>query len=240
VALLPARADGVLCNGIIHNKTFFNWTDGFAQDVQGVRAPIEVRKDGSLCDPSVHADSQDFTWIMVHEVLSSTNLVQIGYDRYWRGTPPTSTICKFWAKQGGIPQFYECGNLSDYWYTWFTIHPTSDGTDYVIADCGNTGDYSSCTARNATQPIYNNPVGVVASEQYYGCGLHIFGSSDHQQHVGVSTSHVQGEGTGLNWMARTWNNQPDDNCGTEVNFDYNHHQDNGGEVMYFYDDRNTD
>jgi hypothetical protein len=80
---------------------------------------------------------------------------------------------------------------------------TSDGTDYVIAECGTTGDYSSCSAGKATQPLYNNPVGVVASEQYYGCGLHIFGASDNQENVGISGSYVQGEGTGLNWVARS-------------------------------------
>jgi hypothetical protein len=123
---------------------------------------------------------------------------------------------------------------------WFTIHPSSDGTDYVIADCGNGGDYSGCTTYSSNQPIYNNPVGVVASEQYYGCGLHIFGASDHQQHVGVSGSCVQGEGTGLNWSARMWDNM-DDDCGNGFHgADYHHHQDNGGQIMYFYDDRNTD
>jgi hypothetical protein len=63
---------------------------------------------------------------------------------------------------------------------------------------------------------------------------------DHQQHVGVSGSYVQGEGTGLNWSARTWDNM-DDDCGNGFHgADYHHHQDNGGQIMYFYDDRNTD
>ena len=109
-----------------------------------------------------------------------------------------------------------------------------------MADCGIGGDYSGCTTYSNDQPIYNNPVGVVASEQYYGCGLHIFGASDHQQHVGTSSSYVQGEGTGLMWSARQWTNQ-NDICGDGSNGNYyNHHQDNGGQIMYFYDDRNTD
>ena len=51
---------------------------------------------------------------------------------------------------------------------------------------------------------------------------------------------MQGEGTGLNWSARTWTNQPD-LCGngTAGGGDYHHHQDNNGQIMYFYDDRNT-
>ena len=37
-----------------------------------------------------------------------------------------------------------------------------------------------------------------------------------------------------------WGNQPDD-CGNGTyGTDYHHHQDNGGQIMYFYDDRNTD
>jgi len=55
-----------------------------------------------------------------------------------------------------------------------------------------------------------------------------------------SSSYVQGEGTGLNWSARQWTNQ-NDICGDGSNGNYyNHHQDNGGQIMYFYDLRNTD
>jgi len=40
--------------------------------------------------------------------------------------------------------------------------------------------------------------------------------------------------------AQTWDNIADE-CGAGTyGTDYHHHQDNGGQIMYFYDDRNTD
>jgi len=227
----------VTCDNVHHNFTWFQWTDGASQDVQGVRAPIETRKDGSLCDPSVNPGTNDSSWIMIQQFNSADNVVQIGYYRYWKNG--TSTLCKFWAKHGGVAQPYDCGNLSDNFFTWFTIHPTSDGAHYVIADCGNGGDYIGCTTESSNQAVYSNPVGDVAQEEWWGCGLHIFGASTNKQQVGASGSFVQGEGTGLNWSARTWNSQPD-NCGNGTwGTAYNHTQDNNGQIMYFWDDRNN-
>ena len=236
---LPALADGVTCNDIHHNWTGFYWTDGSYFDVQGVRAPISVRKDGSLCNPTGHPNSSDSTWIAVVDGNNGSNIVQIGYLRYWKSG--VSTICKFWATQGGAPQTYQCGGYTDDELNWFTIHPWNDGTQYIIADCGGSGGYADadCNAESSGQSVYSNPVGEIYQEEYYGCGLHIFGSSGDPEHAGVSYSYVQGEGTGLNWSARTWT-VDGDNCGNGAwGSDYNHTQSGSGQIMNWWDDRNS-
>lgn len=70
--------------------------------------------------------------------------------------------------------------------------PWNNGTQYIIADCNNGGNYSNCTVESSDQGVYSNPVGDVAAEEWYGCGLHIFGASNNQQQVGVSGSFVPG------------------------------------------------
>jgi hypothetical protein len=87
--------------------------------------------------------------------------------------------------------------------------------------------------------VFAQTYAVVSAEEYAACGTRIFGSSGDQQTVGTSGDHVQGEGTGLNGSAHV---RPGvDPCDSDppINKYYNFHQDNGGEIMHFYDTRNT-
>ena len=75
-----------------------------------------------------------------------------------------------------------------------------------------------------------------------GCNIHIMGSSGDQQNVGDSNYHVQGLDAAGQWSARQWDNQGVQNingqstCGTTY---YQLSEQNSGEIMKFYDTRNS-
>jgi len=59
-----------------------------------------------------------------------------------------------------------------------------------------------------------------------------------QQTVGNSSDHGQGESSGNDWMARAFG-RASDSSDPLTDRPYNYHQDNGGEIMHFYDTRNS-
>jgi len=77
---------------------------------------------------------------------------------------------------------------------------------------------------------------------FVACGVHIFGHSSDQHTVGWAPSSdvVQGRGASGTWMARTLTRASQgSNCDTNNGGPYNYHEDNGGEIMHYYDMRNS-
>jgi hypothetical protein len=233
---IPA-AWAVTCDNIVHAFQAYNWTHTNSSgndDVDGVRAPIEFRDDGALCDYSAHPDSADWITIAV-EARYSSGIVQMGFVSYWLGGG-NKEFCSVWAIGTGQPHFYDCYNYFNDTNVYFTIHPTSDGTHYVLADCGTSGGYqvADCTVKDNSQTVWAHPEGAAFAEAYYGCGLHIFGNSSDQQNVGTSNSHIQGLDDSGTWKARSWGANNND-CSSN----YIKSEQNGGETMKFYDTRNA-
>jgi len=200
--------------------------------VDGVRAPIENRTDGALCDSSQFGgNSDDVTWIgIVCPNVGCTNIVQIGIRRLWDGS--TRRECIFW-ENSTTQGVFNCNNLSDDTDYYFKIHVFNG--KYVISSCGTSGSYdpSVCAVKDDTQGVFGNPAGQIEAEVHWSCDLHIFGNSTDKQNVGIPTSFIQGLNDSGNWPARTWNSQGSQ-CSHYIQSEHNQ-----GETIQFYDTRNT-
>lgn len=244
-AAAPALA--VPCTGASVGQQAFFWPDGNLYDVKGIRAPITIRKDGALCNNSSYPAAFDRTRISLDDFQSSgcsgageDCIVTIGQYRYY-DEGGNNRDCLMWAKKGGTPVPFDCGNLGDHSRQYFTIHPWNNGTQYIIAWCHTYGDYTDahCDTEDSSQAVYAQTQAGVVAEERVECGTHIFGSSGDQQTVGNSSDHVQAEGTGLDWKARMFTKVLDVSCSSDTGGPYHYHQDNGGEIMHFYDSRNA-
>lgn len=246
VVSAAAPALSVTCSGASQGNQYFFWPDGNLNDVQGIRAPIKIRKDGALCDDSSYPAAFDETLIGMQDSQSSACsgandncVVVIGEYSYYLNA--THQACLVYAEKGGTPVPFDCGNLGDDSQQYFTIHPWNNGSQYIIAWCHTYGDYTAahCDVQSSDQAVYAKTEADIGAVERVECGTHIFGVSGDQQTVGNSSDFVQGEGTGLNWSARTFSKVLDVSCGSDTGGPYNYHQDNGGAIMHFYDQRNT-
>lgn len=240
----PALA--VACNGSKNQDLqAFRWQDPNGAngpgDVKGIRAPIKIRKDGALCDDGILTHDLDTTWIAVEQTYPGAGIAQIGqYSWYDNGT---HRDCLVWAiGTGGNPTPFDCGNLGDGSLQYFKIHPNGTHDKFVIEWCHSYGDYSDahCDVQDNSQTIWASTEAAVSAEELLACGTHIFGIVSDQQTVGTAGNHVEAEASGLTFSDRTFTKLTDKyNCDTDNGGSYNYHQDNGGEIMHWYDIRNT-
>jgi hypothetical protein len=241
-----AWAQGIMCGSNNIRLVSFQWNGRDSsgnRDVLGVRAPIENRTDGALCDISqFNQASADFTWIAVIGVGGGpTAVVQIGIVRLYMGGARHE--CGFWELDGNgnTAGTFQCDHLTNDTDYYFKIHTFMNGTKYVLSYCGTSGSYdpANCTVENDTHGVFNEPAGQISAESHWSCDLHIFGNSTDQQNVGIPSSNIQGleplPGSSTpQWTTRTWSDLGSD-C---PNF-YQHSQLNQGETMKFYDTRNS-
>lgn len=216
----PALA--VSCSGG-YSAPFWSWTRS-DEAVYGVRAPVELRRDGSLCGTN---SDKPFAaaWIAIQN-QAATSIAQIGFIHHYNSSNE-NRWCRFWAIDGGIPNFYDC-STSNGTYVYFRIKQLS--TYYNIEDCGTAGGYSNCTLKNDSQHAYTQPEGVVAAETDYSCVIRIMGSASAPVHYGSSANPV--EGYVSSWGTRTWSRQTEGDCTS----DYEGKQVTGG--MVTWDSRN--
>jgi hypothetical protein len=215
----------------------FNWNHRNSsgnRDVRGVRAPIENRTDGALCDFSSYSLSDDTTWIGIFGVGGApSDIVQIGIRRLWDSGGGRHE-CMWWQVRGGTNNIFNCDTLTNDTDYYFMIHDWNNDTQYVIDSCGTSGSYDNCAVKNSTAAVFNFPASQINAEAHWSCGLHIFGNSTDQQNVGISTSFVQGLADDNQWKARTW-----DQLSSDCTQYYVNDQQNQGETMKYYDTRNT-
>jgi hypothetical protein len=176
---------------------FQDWTRSL-NDVQGIRAPIDLRTNGVVCSPNGTSSS----WIGIQD---GSHLTQIGFLHYYDTNLQTGVFCKFWENLPNPPQLYSCGISNNDTYTYYKIQEYNDGSTvaYAIDDCGSSGGYSSCTQKNGTEGAYANPFGVVAAEIHGACGSYVMGSSADPERVGTDSFPLEGD-VPNGWAERTW------------------------------------
>jgi hypothetical protein len=119
----------------------------------GVRAPIENRLDGLVCQSSLNLPTA--SWIGV-EGGGVNEFAQIGFAHHWSSMDSRGYYCRFWAFDTGSPHYYGCDAQIEGQYVYYKILVVGPGPVYhfEIYDCGTSGSYSaaSCgTSKNSTE-----------------------------------------------------------------------------------------
>lgn len=194
-----------------HDFVSESWSNGgtFA-NIDGVRAPIKKRTDGTVCSGGTET-SFSASWIAI-QTSNGTAITQIGFIH--QAISGGSEFCRFWAIGSGAVHDYACGTSGNDVYEYFQIQnyvdPATHAHYYDIEDCGTSG-YGSCTSEDATAPTYSNPWGVVAAENDYGkgCLTNLMGYSADPQNVGTSANPLQWQNSvGGTWATKTMSSSP--------------------------------
>jgi hypothetical protein len=190
-----------------YNFVGWTWTPA-GNDVEGVRAPILIRLDGSLCANTTHTAFAT-AWIAIQD-QNSQGITQIGYDRHFNSDGSTSH-CRFWAIGTGAPHYYDCDD-SNGTFVYFRIVQYLIGANpfYMVEDCGTAsgGFNNNCTTENATQAAYAAPQGAVFSETDYGdslsgCPTQMLGDNTNPVLYGNSSWDLNGKNSS-GWATRGW------------------------------------
>lgn len=226
----------------------YTWLRNPQYDVRGVRAPLQVRIDGGLCDmPGGGKNPFNYAWIAIQcDIGFCQDISQIGI-RHDFGSGGAHW-CRSYGIGTGQLADYNCGQDADDANVWFQIVRYFNGTNYrySIMDCGKSGGYgSNCVSKNDEDIAYTHPLGAVLSEVNYGaqnnganCIIHIMGSTGDKQNVGTSNYPLEGStDDGSNWSTRSWNfgwDHNDSSCATN----YGHNNGSAGNIT-FWDTRNS-
>lgn len=177
---------------------------------RGVRAPVQLRKTGTVCTVSGSQEQdQDSDWIAI-EPGNAQKIVQAGFVHLHNYSLGVNQYCRFWANGGGAVHAYKCGSDSGGKYVYFVVRLVNAyyGYYYKILDCGTSG-YGSCTTKNASQPSFSSPWGLVSAETSYGgtaCTDRIMGSPSLPANIGTSAHAIQWQTkVGGSWGTKSLN-----------------------------------
>jgi hypothetical protein len=179
----------------------WGWTPS-NQDVEGVRAPINMRTDGLLCS-NIHQDPFAANWIAIVQ-QNGSGITQIGFV-HEPNSQGQFVWCRFWAIGEGVSHDYDCGVDPNNTFVYFRVQQYLSGLSpfYKVEDCGTEGDFNHCTTMNGTQPAYADPASEVASETDFGCEVYMLGSTSDAVQYGNSSWRLDGESSS-GWAPRTW------------------------------------
>lgn len=212
---------------------FYEWVRS-ANDVYGVRAPVEMRLDGGLCGAAADYPFAA-SWIGI-QGQSGGVITQVGVEKDFNPTTGAAQYCRFWAIGTGIAHDYDCGTDNDGVYIFFRISryydPTTHLYYYEIDDCGTSGGYGNCTNKNDAQEAYSDPEGEVAAETDFGCVVHLLGTSARPVNYGTSSNPVQGLDSS-SWATRNWAGYDEGNCAS------NYMRSSNSDSMSTWDTRNS-
>jgi hypothetical protein len=212
----------------------------------GIRAPVQVRRDGRECDFGAgYTGVGSAIWIAI-ENQDASGLVQVGFLREYdhHSTFDEVRFCKmkevYPEEPSTIP--FDCGSVgSDDTFVYFEVNRVGGG--YRIYDCG-VGDptYTSCgTAIDSRSSTYPKDFAVEAAENNSGsCYDEVLGSSGDADNVGTTTHQSEIQDNLGSWTPRNMTGYLSGhrcNDGSGVSY-YQYHVQSAG-VDSFYDTRNT-
>ena len=222
-----------------HAFAGWTWNPASGDYVNGVRAPIRLRRDGLLCilQQGELEGAFNASWIGIGNPNGGfTALVQIGFihDLNAQGNPEW---CRFWFNPSqSTSKNYYCGD-DDNQQVYFEVQTYVTGglqTFYGIYDCGIAGNFDNCNLKNGDTPLFTNDQAIVYSETDYDC-----------------TTYMQGQGTDRVWYGNSsWATSINDSNGWSKNrnwtdgstagcsSDYMDENDGGG-LLRTWDSRNT-
>lgn len=143
--------------------------------VAGIRAPVQLRRQGTLCTPEITDVPFTANYISLEDdhLGSSTlgEIRQIGWYDYPANSPSgtSAPFCKFYAVGMGAGHGYEC-NHTDGQETNFQVDLYTDslGNAHIeMLDCGSSG-WSACTPE-AVGGVPNYLTATAVVETNYPC-----------------------------------------------------------------------
>jgi hypothetical protein len=171
------------CGPLEYDWIGHQWQDNTDAQIKGVRAPIQLRKDSTLC--SGGTDPFTANWIAITD--TTNQISQAGWVH------EDGAYCAFWAVNTGTSHDYSCG-LADDTYRWFEVQQVQGVPDYLqVLDCGGGGGYSACTVKG-TDNTYAVQNSQVATETDYGltqCTIVENGTSADRVNFGTSSYPMQ-------------------------------------------------
>lgn len=177
-------------------------------DLGGVRAPIENRKDGLVCEDG----SANITtpWIGMQD---NSGINQIGFLHKWSPQDNRGYYCRFWAIGIGVVHPYGCDQQTEGDNVYYKVVVVEDAFGvyrWEINDCG-VGDntYVTCTRKSAAGAVSGTPTALLVNESNYGdsyCTNRITGSVGDAQNIGNSNfpSQVKPDPTSTSWATPNW------------------------------------
>jgi hypothetical protein len=227
-----AETDNPPCNVGLGNVQEGGYWAPANGDAEGIRAPINLRKDGELCTTAM---SDDFAsdWIALTQ-NTGAGITQIGWDHHWNSGGGVE-YCRFWAIGTGHPNFYDCTD-SDETTVYFRIQTYNDGGTlrYDVDDCGTAGDFndSHCTQKSGSQAAYVNGATAFADQEVdHPCVSFMLGSMAITVNYGNDNFGLVGN-DGSGWVVKNWTGFVD-SCTNDYKKSIS------GDIIETWDSRNT-
>jgi hypothetical protein len=187
-----------------------HWTPN-DDDVNGIRAPIKVRRDGRVCTGGPELGFAA-AWISIED-QGGTGITQIGWIHIYDPSIGAGKWCRFFAIGVGAVQTYGTCDPTDDTFLYLEIQkqfdPERHAYFYDVYDCGTGGGYGDCQSKSWSQAPYASSLAAIDVETDYGksaCTVEIMGSSDDRQNFGqISPSYpIQGQNdAGDGWGTKT-------------------------------------
>jgi hypothetical protein len=223
--------DTISCDSGGYSFDYWIWAPS-TNDVEGVRAPIELRTNGELCQPTSD-EAFASPWIAI-EQGNGQGITQIGFDHEFSSSG-SGEFCRFWAIGTGHPHDYDCASTGNNTFVFFEIEQYISGGNvfYAVYDCGSSGGYGNCILMSGNQAAYTEPVGSVAAETDEGCPVRIMGTASAPTNYGTSANPVEGLANS-SCSGHDWGSTLHQNCSS----DYAGSIQTGPVLMSTWDTRN--
>jgi hypothetical protein len=195
VGVLPFpvnQANAVACNSGTYAAFEGSAWQPADHTVAGVRAPVQLRRDGLACGTA--GNGAVSTWIAIQQGGSGVGIAQIGYAHFY---DPVNgqRYCRFWATGDGTNGQSHMNSCTDSnGYRFFKIVRFWDNVSkvyrYEISDCGTSG-YGTCTTKDANQISFGWEEGAATEEAWHACQDQLMGSTANRVNIGTSTNALQ-------------------------------------------------
>lgn len=180
------------CAPITHDQADNEW-ESSSQQVWGMRASIQLRTDGPLCDSNSGVGNYVGVVSMFQE---PAQIVQIGLARTvdFSNGVGTYSNCRFWATGNGTEVPYMCNATNDVTINFEIKRVSFNGDYFGIYDCHNGNGWSGCILEDSEFAEFANSFGVVSTEAFRSCSDNINGTSADQVNFGA-VEPIEGENT---------------------------------------------
>jgi hypothetical protein len=174
-------------------------------NIGGIRAPIQTRRDGTLCDPGGNDPVGTGNWIGIQSGSTSNRgakIVQIGLVHIWDPVFDQEKFAHFWEVIDGSdgrtdkPHYYNFIGSQDDIFVYFRINKIDGGAGnpnlYRISECGaQNPTYDNCDTEDNNETVFNNDFSLAYAENQPGqgapgaCQIRMMGSTADKVDIGT-------------------------------------------------------
>jgi hypothetical protein len=184
----------------------------------GIRAPIQTRYDGSVCNPGGSTPGGgDADWIGLQNGSvdnPGAKLVQAGLAHVYSPTAGADVYRGFWEVidagdgRSDLPHYFQTGDpvpQPDDYFEYFRVNLVDGGSGpnvYRISFCGTQNPtYSGCSTLDNNETAFSSSFSLAFGEnQMGGCQNRMMGSTADPVNIGGSTYQIEHQGDfGATW-----------------------------------------